>query len=142
MRKTFVPSGKNLERKWHLLDAKGKVLGRFAVEAAGLLMGKSKVDYMPNLDRGDYVVVVNAREVVVSGGKKGKKVYRRHSQYPGGLKEESLASLIARKPERVIELAVSGMLPKNKLRKLRLARLKVFGAEKHLYEGKVNRNDK
>lgn len=128
--KTVVPEMQNRKRSWQLVDARGKVLGRLASEVAQLLIGKGKVDYMPNFDMGDGVVVVNAKEVVLTGKKEEQKKYRRHSGYPGGLKEMVAKEMRGKFPERIIELAVKGMLPDNRLKKLRMARLKVFvGAE-------------
>ena len=126
----------DIKREWHLLDAKNKPLGRFAGEAALLLIGKNKAYFAKNLDCGDYVVVINAKEVASTGNKETKKKYYRHSMYPGGFKEETLENLRKRKPTDIIVNAVSGMLPKNKLRDRFLTRLYVFENEKHEYEDK------
>jgi large subunit ribosomal protein L13 len=127
-----------LERKWHLVDAKDQILGRFATGIALLLMGKKKTYFVRNLDCGDYVVITNASLIKVTGKKEEKKLYRRHSGYPGGFKEEALGKLLQRKPTDIIRFAVSGMLPKNKLRDRMLGRLYIFAAENHDYANKFN----
>lgn len=134
--KTFQPKKGDIKREWHLVDARGKVLGRMASEIAKLLIGKGKTKYAPHLDMGDYVVVVNAKDVELTGRKKENKVYYRHSGYPGGFKEEKFSDLIKKHPEKVIERAVSGMLPKNRLHDKRMRRLKVFADKNHKYEDK------
>ncbi len=120
---------KEVERCWHLIDAKGQILGRFATRIARLLMGKDKPVWVPYLDLGDYVVVVNAKEVAVTGKKEIQKRYFRYSGYPGGLKSESLAQLRGRRPEEIIRRAVRGMLPKNKLGDRMITRLYVYSGE-------------
>lgn len=132
---------KDIKRNWHLIDVKDKVLGRVATDIALLLMGKSKSDFVRNLDLGDYVVVINAKEVKVTGNKEKLKKYYRHSGYPGGFKEETLSSLRERKPEEVISHAVSGMLPQNKLRKLMLSRLHIFADLEHDYKDKFAKGE-
>ncbi|OGM29559.1 50S ribosomal protein L13 [Candidatus Woesebacteria bacterium RIFCSPHIGHO2_01_FULL_44_10] len=122
--KTYQPKAKEIERERHLIDAKGKILGRLASTIAQLLMGKHKVKYAPHLDMGDFVVVTNAGSVKVTGKKEEKKVYYKHSGYPGGFKEVAYAKLKAEQPTKIIKLAVKRMLPDNKLRKNRMARLK------------------
>ena len=129
--KTYVPKPADIQHKWWVVDAGGQVLGRVASVVAQLLMGKHKPYYVPYMDVGDYVIVINARNVVLTGRKEQKKIYYRHSGYPGGLKAETAAQLRARHPERLIELAVSGMLPKNKLRKVYLRKLKVYADGVH-----------
>jgi len=119
-----------------LVDAEKQILGRMASQIAKFLMGKHKVNYAPHLDMGDYVVVINAEKVVLTGRKKKQKVYRKHSGYPGGFKEISFEKMISERPERVIELAVSGMLPGNRLKKKRMRRLKIVAGPKHPYESK------
>lgn len=136
--RTYQPKAKEITRNWHLFDAKGKILGRLATEIAGILIGKHKKTYAPHLDSGDYAVVVNAKEVAVTGKKEKQKVYYRHSGYPGGLKAERLEELRARNPKRIIEYAVWNMLPKNRLRKNRMARLKVFAGGEHPYGNKFS----
>ncbi|GIW63977.1 MAG: 50S ribosomal protein L13 [Patescibacteria group bacterium] len=130
-----------VKRDWHLIDLKNKVLGREAGRIAQLLQGKNKVNYVANLDMGDYVVVINAKRLKLTGSKTQKKEYQSYSGYPGGLKVESFKSLINRKPEEVVKRAVSGMLPKNKLRKRRLARLYIFADENHNFGDKFNKNN-
>ena len=126
-------------RKWHLIDAKGKVLGQVATEVALLLIGKNKATFTPHTDGGDFVVVINASEVVVTGNKAETKMYARHSGYPGGYRENSFAEVIAQKPDMVIEHAVNNMLPNNKLRDRRLARLKVYGGAEHPHESQIGK---
>jgi len=127
---------KEIKRDWHLIDASSKILGRLAPEIVKLLQGKHKRNYVPYLDMGDYVVVINAKKVIVSGKKADQKIYTRYSGYPGGLKEISFNKLLEEKPEEIVKRAVSGMLPKNKLRKKRLARLYVFADENHPFADK------
>lgn len=136
MKKTYQPKEKEVTKEWHLIDAKGKILGRMATEIAGLLMGKGKVNYAPHMDMGDYVVVTNASGVEVTGKKKDQKVYQSHSGFPGGFKEVNFRKLHSEQPAKVIELAVSRMLPKNRLQKKRMARLKVFASDEHIYSDK------
>lgn len=116
---------KKIERKTHILDASGQILGRFATQIAILLIGKHKVDYTPNIDAGDRVVVKNAAKIKVTGKKVSDKLYRHHTNYPGGLKEENFQAMQRRDPRRIISLAVSRMLPKNRTRKVRMSRLKI-----------------
>lgn len=128
-----------VDRTWHKIDAKGRVLGEVATQIATLLIGKQKPTYTPHIDGGDYVVVVNAGQIEVTRSKGQKKMYYRHSRFPGGIKEENFDELLARSPRRVIEIAVKGMLPKNKLQQPRLNRLKVFSDETHSYEDKFTK---
>jgi len=118
-------------RKWWLLDARDRVLGRTASQIATILMGKSKPTYTPHLDEGDFVVVINVDKIVVSGRKADSKVYYHHSFYPGGLKEVPYRRMLERHPERILYLAVKNMLPKNKLRARRLKRLKLYASALH-----------
>ena len=135
--KTTQPTKQSeIIRTWHLVDMDGQILGRTATKIAELLMGKSKVYFAKNLDCGDYVVVTNAAAVKTTGNKDEKKVYTRYSGYPGGLRRETLGELKVRKPEEVIRHAVSGMLPKNKLREKMLTRLYVFAGAEHKFEEK------
>ena len=134
--KTYQLKAKEVKRAWHLIDAKDAVLGRLATRAAALLMGKLKVDYSPHIESGDYVVVVNAEKVKVTGKKAQQKLYRSHSGYPGGFKEVTYAKMSKEHPERIIEHAVSGMLPDNRLKKARMAMLKVIVGEKNPYADK------
>ena len=141
-KKTYQPKGKEIERKWHLFDAKGKVLGRLASEIARLLMGKHKVKYANHLDMGDFVIVINAKEVRLTGRKKSQKVYRSHSGYPGGFKEVSFKKMLEEHPERIIQKAVYGMLPDNRLRSNRMNRLKVFPEKSHPYKKMFGKGEK
>lgn len=136
MIKTYQPKAKEVKRSWHLIDAKGKVLGRLASEVAMLLMGKQKATYSTHMDSGDNVVVVNAEKVIVTGRKPEQKVYRSHSGYPGGFKEVSFAKMHKEHPNRIVEFAISGMLPDNRLKSDRMARLHVTKGEKHKFENK------
>ncbi len=136
MKKTKITKASEIKRKWFLVDAQGEILGRLATQIAKNLMGKDKPYYVPNLDCGDYVVVINAGKIEVSGRKRKQKLYRRHSGYPGGFRELNFAQLMKRDPKKVIHYAVSGMLPKNKLRDKRLTRLKIFVDDQHPYQEK------
>ena len=124
-------SAKNIQRKWHLIDAKDQILGRMATEIAKILMGKHKAEFVPYLDIGDFVVVTNASKVKVTGKKMQQKRYIRHSGYPGGLKVETFDKLINRRPQYLIEHAVKGMLPHNKLGRAMIKKLKVFASSEH-----------
>lgn len=128
---------KEMKREWHLVDLKDKVLGRSATEISKILQGKHKVSYVAYLDSGDYVIAINAEQVVVTGKKAENKIYTRYSGYPGGLKKIKLNDLKKKRPTEIIYRAVSGMLPKNKLRNRRLARLFIFRDDKHPYEDKL-----
>ena len=131
---TQFPSAKEFVRSWHVIDADGAVLGRVASKAARILMGKHKPTYTPFLDTGDHVIIVNADKIRLTGQKERDKVYRTHSGYPGGLREEFAFKLRARRPIRMLELAVSGMLPKTKLGKQMYRKLKVYAGPKHPHE--------
>ena len=133
---------KNIKREWHLIDVDGKTLGRISTEIAGLLMGKSKPYFVHNLDCGDFVVIVNSKKVKVTGNKETKKVYSRHSGFPGGFKQETLGELRNRKPNDIIIHAVSGMLPQNRLRDPMLNRLKIFEGKEHEYGEKFGKAEK
>lgn len=132
--RTAFPSGKAIERKWHVLDADNATLGRIASQAAKILMGKHTPRYTPFLDTGDHVIVINAGKVRLTGSKEGQKVYRSHSLYPGGLKETGAAKMRATRPERMIELAVQGMLPKSKLGKQMYRKLNVYAGDQHPHQ--------
>lgn len=132
--KTFSAKKEEITRAWHLIDAEGQVLGRLAVQVAVLLRGKNKPIFTPHVDTGDHVVVVNAEKVVLTGDKLRQKMYRRHSGYPGGLKEIAAGTLLREKPERVVTLAVTGMLPKNKLGKHMATKLRVYRGAEHPHE--------
>ena len=132
---TYVPRPGEMESNWHVINADGQVLGRLASRAAVLLMGKHKPDYTPFLATGDHVVVVNAAKVKLTGRKEQDKVYRRYSGYPGGLKEVSAAKVRAVRPERLVEEAIVGMLPKNKLGHRLARRLRVYAGPQHPHAG-------
>lgn len=134
MKKTISVNPNNVEKNWYFIDAKDKVLGRVATEAAELLIGKHRVDYSPNQYLGDRVVILNARNVAFTGGKAKGKIYYRHSDYPGGLKSETLGSLMDRRPTEALRRAINGMLPKNKLRKKRMSNLHIYEDENHPHE--------
>jgi large subunit ribosomal protein L13 len=131
MNKTSQPTPDSLERQWYLVDAADQTLGRLASEVAQVLRGKNKPTYTPHLDTGDFVVVINAEKVRVSGNKPTQKLYRRHSGRPGGMKTETFAHLQARLPERIIENAVRGMLPHNALGRQLFRKLKVYRGSEH-----------
>ncbi len=131
MPKTESAKKEDITRKWYLIDAADKILGRIASDVARILMGKHKTVWTPNVDTGDFVVVINADKVRVTGKKLLDKTYYKHSGYIGGLKKENLGSLLNRKPETVITLAVKGMLPKTKLGRQMLKKLKVYRGDKH-----------
>ena len=128
----------DVKRVWHLVDAKGQILGRLAVQIAAKLIGKGKRDYTPHVDGGDYVVVINAEKIEVTRNKLAKKIYTHHSGFPGGLKQQALCDLLTEHPQRVIEKAVHNMLPKNRLRALRMNRLKVYVGETHPHIGQLS----
>jgi len=129
--KTYSTKASDIKRQWHVIDASGKILGRLATQVAGLLMGKHKPIFSRNLDSGDFVVITNADKVRVTGNKTKHKLYYRHSGYPGGLKSISLEKLLETNPTRVIEHAVRGMLPHNRLRASMMKRLRVYAGEAH-----------
>lgn len=132
--RTFIPKKDDIEQKWWLIDAEGRVLGRLATEVADLIRGKKKPQFTSHLDTGDFVVVVNAEKVKVTGRKLEQKKYYSHSLYPGGIKEETLKDLLARKPEEVIKKAVWGMVPKGKLGRALYKKLKVYRGPSHPHE--------
>jgi large subunit ribosomal protein L13 len=134
--KTYLPKEITLneDRKWYLVDAKDKTLGRLAVEVAVKLRGKDKPQFTPHLDCGDHVIVINADKIKVTGAKLGQKTYYRHSGYPGALKERTLGKMMEERPEEVITKAVRGMMPRNKLRRTIMAKLKVFAGTEHPHE--------
>ena len=129
--KTYSPKPSEIERQWHVLDASDKILGKLATEAAKLLMGKHKPNFSRHLDTGDFVVIINAAKVRFTGKKAEQKLYHSHSGYPGGLKSVSLERMMATHPTRVIEHAVKGMLPHNRLGNKMLKKLKVYAGEEH-----------
>jgi large subunit ribosomal protein L13 len=130
---TYFPSGKGLaeNRKWFVVDASGKTVGRLATEVARILSGKNNPAWTPFIDMGDHVVVINAREAKFTGSKNDQKMYRHHTLYPGGLREFTVKEMFEKKPERVIELAVKGMLPKTKLGRAMAKKLKVYAGSDH-----------
>ena len=134
MMKTYTAKPREIEQTWYLLDAEGKTLGRLATQIADLLRGKGKPQYTPHIDTGDFVVVVNAERIHVTGNKLEQKLYYRHSGYPGGLRSRTLAEQQARRPEEVIRKAVKGMLPKNKLAARQIVKLKVYAGPDHPHE--------
>jgi large subunit ribosomal protein L13 len=129
--RTFVATPENRERDWYVVDADGRTLGRLATQIADALRGKRKPEYTPHCDVGDFVVVVNADKIRVTGDKLEKKVYRRHSGYPGGLRSRTLGEMLERRPEEVIRKAVKGMLPRNRLARQQLRKLKVYAGPDH-----------
>ncbi|MGI5828135.1 MAG: 50S ribosomal protein L13 [Patescibacteria group bacterium] len=128
-----------IKRSWHHIDVKGKVLGRISSEIAQLLIGKHKPYFTPNLDCGDYVVITNAEKIKVTGRKAKQKIYSRHSNYPGGLKQVTFKQQLDKDPTKIITRAVKNMLPKNRLQSERMSRLKVFAGENHPYLEKLNK---
>ena len=129
--KTYMANPDKIERKWYVVDAEGATLGRLASEIAKVLRGKNKPEYTPHIDTGDYVIVVNAEKVKVTGKKLQQKIYYNHSDYVGGMKETTLAELLAKKPEKVIELAVKGMLPKGPMGRDMIKKLHVYAGPEH-----------
>lgn len=132
--KTFIANPATIERKWYVVDAEGKTLGRLASEIAKVLRGKNKPIFTSHLDMGDYVIVVNAAKVKVTGKKLSQKIYYHHSGYVGGMKETTLKEMLAKKPERVVELAVKGMLPKGPLGRQMYKKLFVYAGPEHKHE--------
>ena len=132
--KTFMASPATIERKWYVVDATGYTLGRLASEVAKVLRGKNKPIYTPHIDTGDYVIIVNADKIKVTGKKLEQKIYYNHSDYVGGMRETTLKEMLAKKPERVIELAVKGMLPKGPLGRSMYTKLFVYAGPEHKHE--------
>jgi len=135
--KTYSTKARDIERQWHVIDASGKTLGRLASQVAILLIGKHKPIYAPHLDTGDYVIVLNAAKVRVTGNKAKQKVYYRHSTYPGGLKAVTFEDMLKTHPTRVIEHAVKGMLPHNRLGRAMYRKLKVYAEDSHPHQAQV-----
>ena len=129
--KTYVAKPDTRQRDWYVVDAAGKTLGRLATQIADALRGKRKPEYTPHIDTGDFIVVVNAERVAVTGNKRKEKLYHRHSGYPGGLRSRTLEEMLDRRPEQVIRLAVRGMLPKNRLGRKQLTKLKIYAGPDH-----------
>ncbi len=139
MGKTYVTKQEDVQRDWYVVDAAGQTLGRLAAQVASVLRGKHKPIYSPAVDAGDYVIVVNAAKIHVTGRKLDQKMYYRHSGYPGGLKEITLRNLLQKHPTRVIEHAVRGMLPKNRLGRRILKHLKIYAGSEHPHEAQQPR---
>ena len=129
--KSFMASPSTIERKWYVVDATGHTLGRLSSEIASILRGKNKPTFTPHIDTGDYVIVVNADKIKVTGKKMDQKIYYNHSDYVGGMRETTLAEMMAKKPEKVIELAVKGMLPKGPLGRSMIKKLRVYAGPEH-----------
>jgi large subunit ribosomal protein L13 len=129
--KTYVANSTTAERNWLVVDANGQTLGRLATQLADALRGKRKPEYTPHVDTGDFVIVINAEKISVTGNKRAEKRYYRHSGYPGGLKSRTLEEMLERRPEEVIRLAVKGMLPRNRLARKQLTKLKVYAGTEH-----------
>jgi large subunit ribosomal protein L13 len=132
--KTYQATKEELDRKWYLVNAEGKVLGRLSTELAKILRGKNKPTYTPHLDTGDFVVVVNAGKVTLTGKKLKDKIYYHHTGYPGGIKQMNAEKLLARKPTEMIRIAVKGMLPKNSLGRQMIRKLKIYAGPNHPHE--------
>ncbi|MCL1889858.1 MAG: 50S ribosomal protein L13 [Desulfovibrionaceae bacterium] len=129
--RTFSPTPKDINREWYVVDAENKILGRLAAQIAHRLRGKHKPEFAPHMDNGDFIVVVNCEKVAVSGKKLAQKKYYRHTGYPGGIKETSLEKLLDRKPEEALRHAVRGMLPKNRLSRALMKKLKIYAGKDH-----------
>jgi large subunit ribosomal protein L13 len=129
--KTYVATPADRERNWVLVDARGQTLGRLATQIADVLRGKRKPTYTPHCDVGDFVVVINAEQISVTGNKRAEKLYHRHSGYPGGLKSRTLEQMLDRRPEEVLRLAVKGMLPRNRLARKQITKLKIYAGPEH-----------
>jgi len=132
--KTYVANSENRERNWLIVDATGQTLGRLATQIADALRGKRKPEYTPHVDTGDFVVVINAEKIAVTGNKRTEKRYYRHSGYPGGLKSRTLEEMLDRRPEEVIRIAVKGMMPRNRLARKQITKLKVYAGAEHPHE--------
>jgi len=132
--KTYSAKAEDIDRKWYLIDAEGEILGRLATQIATILRGKNKPTYTPSMDLGDYVVVINAEKIKVTGNKLKGKIYRYHTSYPGGLKSVALESLLKRKPELVVKKAVQGMIPHTKLGRAMIKKLKIYKGNKHPHQ--------
>lgn len=135
--KTPIVSVNDVDRAWHIIDADGKVLGRLASEVAQILRGKHKPTYSPHMDTGDHVIIINASKIVVTGKKAQQKIYYSHSQYPGGLKSVSYERMFAKSPERVVRMAVKGMLPHNTLGRMMYRKLRVYDGTDHPHEAQM-----
>ena len=131
---TYIPSAKEINRKWFVVDASGKTLGRLATKAADVLSGKTNPKYVPYIDTGDHVIVINAEKIRLTGLKSQQKVYRRYTGFPGGLREESFTRLLNRRPEKIVEEAIKGMLPKSKMGQQMGTKLKVYRGDQHPHQ--------
>ena len=134
MMKSFVAKPHEVERKWYVIDAEGKTLGRLSTEVASILRGKKKPIYTPHVDTGDYVIVINAEKVEVTGNKRKDKMYKHHTGFPGGLREVSFEKLQAKKPEEILRHSIKGMMPKGKLGRQMYKKLKVYAGSEHKHE--------
>lgn len=132
--KTWMPKAADVEHKWYVVDAEGQTLGRLATQIATILRGKHKPTFTPHMDMGDYVIVVNAAKVKVTGRKEEQKIYYTHSRYPGGIKQRTYSEQMSKHPDRVLRIAVRGMLPKNTLGKAQLLKLKIFAGPEHPHQ--------
>ncbi|MBA7610775.1 50S ribosomal protein L13 [subsurface metagenome] len=132
--KTYSAKAEDIDRKWYLIDAEGEILGRLATQIATILRGKNKPNYTPSMDLGDYVVVINAEKIKVTGNKLKGKIYRYHTSYPGGLKSVTLETLLKKKPELVVKKAVQGMIPHTKLGRIMIKKLKIYKGNEHPHQ--------
>lgn len=137
MNKTFIANPKKIKRKWYLIDAKGKILGRIATQAARILRGKHKSIFTPHIDCGDHIVIINARDIKVTGRKMKEKLYKRYSGYPSGLKQTPLEEMLKTKPENVLKQAIKGMLPKGPLGRDVFKKLNVYAGNEHLHQAQA-----
>ena len=140
MVKTYSAKAKDIDRKWYLIDAEGEILGRLATQIATILRGKNKPTYTPSMDLGDYVVVINAEKIKVTGDKLKGKIYRYHTSYPGGLKSVTLETLLKKKPELVVKKAVQGMIPHTKLGRAMIKKLKIYKGNEHPHQAQKLEN--
>jgi large subunit ribosomal protein L13 len=138
--KTYSAKAKDIDRKWYLIDAEGEILGRLATQIATILRGKNKPTYTPSMDLGDYVVVINAEKIKVTGNKLKGKIYRYHTSYPGGLKSVTLETLLKKKPELVVKKAVQGMIPHTKLGRAMIKKLKIYKGNEHPHQAQKLEN--
>ena len=138
--KTYSAKAKDIDRKWYLIDAEGEILGRLATQIATILRGKNKPTYTPSIDLGDYVVVINAEKIKVTGNKLKGKIYRYHTSYPGGLKSVTLETLLKKKPELVVKKAVQGMIPHTKLGRAMIKKLKIYKGNEHPHQAQKLEN--
>ena len=132
--KTYSAKAEDIDRKWYLIDAEGEILGRLATQIATILRGKNKPNYTPSMDLGDYVVVINAEKIKVTGNKLKGKIYRYHTSYPGGLKSVTLETLLKKKPELVVKKAVQGMIPHTKIGRAMIKKLKIYKGNEHPHQ--------